>query len=32
MTDPEDPAVPGVEEDPVDNLFDGVREIRAPDP
>ena len=28
MTDPEDPAVHGVEEDPVDKLFDGVREFR----
>ncbi len=28
MTDPEDPAVPGAEEDPVDKLFDGVREFR----
>ena len=28
MTDPEDPAVPDAEEDPVDKLFDGVREFR----
>ena len=28
MTDPEDPADPGAKEDPVDKLFDGVREFR----